>query len=86
MVQQAGLLTNMHNKTPKLVHAIRSKQFGQAQQIFSRIMTEKVEDSLAGERKTLATEAADKCVHCGSRKDLEVIDGSAICAECDPER
>ncbi len=31
-------------------------------------------------------EGDDKCVLCGSRKNLEVVDGSAICDECDPER
>lgn len=81
-------------KTTTLITAVTKKEYGAATGIFSGIMAEKVQAALSDLRKKLTEEddkeqvqeGNDKCTHCGSTKDLADVDGTKICAECDPER
>lgn len=71
--------------TVRLLEAIRKKNWHEANTLFERAMQARVIARVNDIKTRVMMEDANRCELCGSTKNVTMVDGTPLCAKCDPE-
>ena len=73
------------NITHKLLEAIRSKNWHEANVLFERSMQQRMMARVDDIKKRVMMEDEKRCELCGGTKNVKMVDDTPRCATCDPE-
>ncbi len=71
--------------TFKLLEAIRAKDYHTANELFEFAMRDKMVAKVNDIKTRVYMEDASRCELCGSTQNVTMVDGTPLCAACDPE-
>ena len=71
--------------TASLLECIRAKNWHEANVLFNEEMQKRIYERLAEVKTRVMMEDEKRCELCGSTKNVTMVDGTPLCAKCDPE-